>query len=53
MRIIHVPKFRWIRNYIDKDKRKFYIFNGSFKGILNVLHKIDEQWKVIDALHML
>lgn len=38
---------------MEKDKRKVYIFNGSFKGILNVLHKMNEHWNVTDGLEML
>lgn len=36
-----------------KRQKEGCIFNGSFKGILNVLHKMNEHWNVTDGLEML
>lgn len=50
----HALLFSWEEDSIDKaNKWNVYIFNGDFRGILNTICIIDEQWKVIDALEKL
>lgn len=59
--LLHIPEtasvahfIRWERDYIDKaNKWNVYIFNGDFRGILNVFCIIDEQWNVIDVFDIL